>query len=252
MELKAITSYLDNYLELASFSEQSANGLQVENSGDVHKIGLAVDPCLEAILRCAEAGCNLLIVHHGLFRGGESHLVGHVFRRLRALIMSDIALYAVHLPLDAHPEVGNNVQIARMLDLRDIQPVGCSLGRPIGVKGSLRTPTSCAQIIPMLESFLGRCHFLVRFGPEQIHSVGVISGSATDASLFQELRAEGIDLLVTGEPKHGAYHLAQECGLNIFYGGHYQTETFGVTALGKHLAARLGLAALFLEVPSPF
>lgn len=252
MDLKQITDYLDKYLEVPSFNDESSNGLQVENSGVVNRIALAVDACLEAILKCAEAACTMLIVHHGLFWGKESLLLGTLFRRIRALIMSDTALYAVHLPLDAHPEVGNNIQIARVLGLKDVQSFAMYRGKPIGIKGLLHTPTSFPEVLHHLNALLGPCTATIQYGPEQVHSIGIVAGSATDPSLFQEVRMQGIDLLVTGEPKHGAYHLAQELGLNIFYGGHYRSETFGPKALGEHIQKHLGIPTVFLDAPSPF
>ena len=113
MELKEITLYLNDYLNVAAFDDDAANGLQVENSGTVKKVGVAVDACLESITKAADAGCGMLIVHHGLFWGRPFLLTGNYYQRMSALIKSDIALYASHLPLDAHPEVGNNIQISR-------------------------------------------------------------------------------------------------------------------------------------------
>jgi len=252
MDLKKIADYLDKYLDVSSFNDDSLNGLQVENSGDVKKVAVGVDACLEAILKAAEAACTMLIVHHGLFWGRESLLVGTLFRRIRALLLSDIALYAAHLPLDAHPGVGNNAQIARIVGLQDVQPFAMHRGRPIGMKGLLQTTQSLPEVLHDLDALLGPCTATIQCGPRQIHSIGIVSGSATDPSLFQEIRTLGIDLLVTGEPKHGAYHLAQELGLNIYYGGHYRSETFGPKALGKHIQKRLKIPTVFLDVPSPF
>jgi len=249
MQLKQITDYLDGFLEIQSFQDDSANGLQVENNENVEKIGLAVDACHETIVKAAEAQCNLLIVHHGLFWGRQQLLTDWFFQRVRALIMADIALYAVHLPLDAHPEVGHNAQIARMIGLSDIEPFIPFHGRPIGMRGILGSPLSCSEAGDKLEKIIGNRSAFLAFGPETVHSIGVVAGSATDPALFKELKVQGIDLFVTGEPKHGAYHLAQEFGLNIFYGGHYTTETFGMKELGRHLEQQLQIPALFIDSP---
>ena len=252
MELKKVADYLDKYLEIAAFRDDSANGLQVENSGNVERIGLAVDACHEAIVKAGNAQCSLLIVHHGLFWGKQELIIDNQFQRIRALIMADSALYAVHLPLDAHPVVGHNIQIAQKIGLSDIEPFAQYYGRPIGMKGKLKKPQSCSEAARDLEKSIGHCRCLLQFGPGEIRSIGIVSGSATDLALFKELKVQGIDLFVTGEPKHGVYYLAQELGLNIFYGGHYLTETFGMKALGEHLEKQLNIPTEFIDAPCIF
>ena len=252
MELKKITGYLDNYLETDAFRDDSANGLQVENSENVEKIGLAVDACQAAILKAVEAKCSLLIVHHGLFWGKQQIITDSHFQRVRALIMADIALYAAHLPLDAHPEVGHNIEIARKIGLNDIEPFAPYYGRPIGMKGRLEKPKPCKEIALDLEKAIGSCRGFLEFGPEKVRSIGIVAGSATDPALFREIKLQGIDLFVTGEPKHGAYYLAQEFGLNIFYGSHYLTETLGMKALGQHLQKQFGIPTEFMDTPCIF
>jgi len=252
MELKELVDYLDQYLETNSFSDASANGLQVEGCGPVKRVGLAVDACLASILQAAEKGCNLLIVHHGLLWGEEIRLCGHTYRRVRSLIQADIALYASHLPLDAHPEVGNNIQIARRLSLSDVHPFGEYRGIPIGFQGCLEEPIRLRDALAACSEKIGPPKTVLQFGPEEIHRVGIVTGSASDAPIFDEAARSGIDLLVTGEPKQAAYNLAQEYGLNVYYGGHYHTETFGVKALGNHLTERFGLPTEFVETACPF
>jgi len=248
MDLKKITNYLDEYLEVRDFSDVSANGLQVENSGKVEKIGLAVDAGLEVIEKAAAENCDLLIVHHGLFWGKQMLLQDSHYKRIRALICADTALYAAHLPLDAHPEVGNNAQIAKKIDLQQVEPFALYNGRNIGMMGKLKTKKPCEEAIKYFEAQIGRCNHVLNFGSKEILSVGVVSGSATDADLFKEIKKLGIDILITGEPKYEAYYLAKEIGLNIFYGGHYTTETFGIKALGKLLEKELKIKTVFFDV----
>ncbi|OPY14165.1 MAG: putative GTP cyclohydrolase 1 type 2 [Syntrophus sp. PtaB.Bin001] len=252
MELKRIINHIDSYLNIGSFKDDSINGLQVENSGFINKIGLAVDACQEAIYKAEKAGCNLLIVHHGLFWNRRQLIVGNSFQRIRALIMADMALYAVHIPLDAHPEIGHNRAIARLLDLDGIEPFAMYHGSYIGIKGRFKKPGSREQVAAEVEKAIGSRRGLLKFGPEKIDTVAVVAGSATDPDLFKELKDEGIDLFITGEPKHGAYHLAQEFGLNIFYGGHYQTETFGIKALGDYLHKMFSIPVAFIDAPCFF
>ncbi len=252
MELKKITDYLNSYLDIAAFRDDSANGLQVENSGNVAKIGLAVDACHEAIVKSGNAGCNLLVVHHGLFWGKQELVTDNYFKRIRSLIMADIALYAVHLPLDAHPEVGHNIQIAKKIGLSNLEPFAQYYGKLIGMKGKLKAPKSLREIASDVEKAIGHLRALLEFGPDEIHSIGIVSGSATEPALFKELKVQGIDLYVTGEPKYGAYYLAQELGINVFYGGHYITETFGMKALGVLLEKELNIPTEFIDVPCIF
>jgi len=249
--LADLVRYLDHYLDAAAFQDASENGLQVENTGRVRKVGLAVDASLQGILMAAEQACDLLLVHHGLFWGAPVPVRGIHYRRLRALMQSDMALYAAHLPLDAHPEVGNNIQIAAGLKLDRHEPFARYGGRFLGVQGTFSSPLSWEEAQETCRKLLGHETRILRFGPGMISRVGIISGSATDPALFQEAVESGIDLLVTGEPKQAAYYLAQEMGLNVFYGGHYRTETFGVRALGDHLADRFGLPVVFLDTACP-
>jgi dinuclear metal center YbgI/SA1388 family protein len=252
MELKEITLYLNDYLNVAAFDDDAANGLQVENSGTVAKIGVAVDACLETITKAADAGCSMLIVHHGLFWGRPFVLTGNYYKRLSALIKSDMALYAAHLPLDAHPEVGNNAQIAKKVGLVSIEPFAYYHGQPIGMRGKFSAPQRLADVAKDLEKIIGSCHRLLQFGPHMIQTVWVVSGSAYDPGLITQLHDQGIDLFITGEPKHAAYYLIQEFGLNIFYGGHYRTERFGPQALGEHISKQFGLPVVYIDAPSPF
>ena len=249
MELKHIVSYLDSYLALADYSDDSLNGLQVENGGGVTKIGMAVDACQDAIGRARDAGCNLLIVHHGLLWGKQQPLIYNYFERVRSLIEADMALYAAHLPLDGHPEVGHNIQIARAMELQSIEPFAQHMGRPLGVKGRLPQMLACQEASRRMHEVIGGCTGFLAFGPSMVSSVAVVSGSATIQELLWELKRQEIDLFITGEPRHGAYYLARELGLNIFYGGHYRTETFGMKALGRHLEEKLGIPGEFIDVP---
>ncbi len=252
MELKFIIDYLDAYFEIDAFQDDSANGLQVENSKKIEKIGLAVDACQESICKAAEAGCDLLIVHHGLFWGRQQLIIDHHYLRIRDLIMADMALYTVHIPLDAHPEIGHNRMIASRMDLDGIEPFALYHGRHIGVKGRLKRPCLRSEAAAEVEQAIGFCQGFLKFGAERISTVAIVAGSATDPELFKELKREGIDLFITGEPKHGAYHLAQEFGLNIFYGGHYQTETFGIKSLGEHLHKLWDIPVFFIDAPCIF
>jgi dinuclear metal center YbgI/SA1388 family protein len=249
MELLTLAAYLDEVLDCASFHDASANGIQVENRTTIKKVALAVDACLEAIEKAAAQNCNLLIVHHGLFWGTQQLMIDPHYSRIRALVKADMALYAAHLPLDAHPQLGQNAQIARALALEQTEPFAVYHGKAIGVRGSLASAVSRDEIAGVLTEKIGPRQAFFTFGPENIQTVGIVAGSATEPDLFRELRNQGIDLFITGEPKHGAMYMARELGLNIFYGGHYQTETFAMKALAAHLRETLNLQAEFIDTP---
>lgn len=247
MELYAIAAHLDELLDSKSFQDSSANGIQVANRTEIIKAALAVDACLEAIEKAAAENCNLLIVHHGLFWGEQQLVVDPHYSRIRALMQADMALYAAHLPLDAHPHLGHNAQIARMLDLSATEPFALYHGKAIGVRGNLASAVLRETMQQVLGEKIGPHQAFFPFGPETIQTVAIVAGSATDPDLFLELKSRGIDLFITGEAKHGAWYMARELGLNIYYGGHYTTETFGMKALAAYLQETLNLPAVFIE-----
>ena len=252
MELKKLVDYLNSYLQISRYHDKAINGLQVENSQVVEKIGLAVDASHESILKAAEEKCNVLIVHHGLFWGKRELIIDCHFQRVRSLIMADMALYAAHLPLDAHPEVGHNVQLANNIGIVDQEPFASHDGTMIGIKGRLPQVLHISKVAELVTNAVGSCQHLIAFGTEIIRTIGIVAGSATDSALFKELKVLGIDLFVTGEPRYSAYHMAKEFGLNVFYGGHYQTETVGMKALAKHLQETFHIPAVFIDIPSVF
>jgi len=193
---------------------------------------------------------DLLIVHHGLFWGQAAPLRGAFYHRIRALMDADLALYAAHLPLDAHPEVGNNACIARLVGLVDVKPCGLYRGREIGMSGRLPEPTPVDRAMDAVRASLGLDGQAWAFGPKRVRTVAVVSGSASDPAFIEALSDMGIDLYVTGETNHTAFHFAREHRINIFYGGHYATERFGIDALGSHLKAKFGLPVRFIDVPT--
>lgn len=239
MERDKLLAYLDAYLRIREFQDASLNGLQVEGSPQVHKIGAAVDAALRVFEKAKEAGVDFLIVHHGLFWGKVFPIRGHHKRRLEFLLQHGINLYAAHLPLDAHPEVGNNVQIARALGVVDLEPY------EVGIKGRFPVPTPLSEIADRLGQLTGMKCLVHQGGGELVQSATIVSGGA--AGLVAQVET---DLFITGEPKHGAFHEAFERGLNVIYAGHYGTEVFGVKALAEHLSGRFGLPWVFLDHPT--
>ena len=248
MDLRELTTYLGEYLQLDRVPDYSKalNGLQVENSGRVTRVAAAVDATQTTIDHAVREGADLLLVHHGLFWDGHQPLTGRRFRRLRALLEADMAVYAAHLPLDVHPEVGNCAVLAREIGVEIEGRFGDYKGCPVGVWGTLdiRREALCAR----LDETLGCRVKLVPGGPERVRRVGVITGSA--AGQIDEARAAGLDTFITGEGAHHHFFDAEEGGLNLFLGGHYATEVWGVRALARHLEQKFGLPWTFLDHPT--
>lgn len=252
VSLAELTAYIDQYLRIGEVPDEAnaVNGLQVTNrSGQVGKIVAAVDASLESI---EAAGGSfppvLLLVHHGLFWDGNIPLTGRRYRRVHALFEEDIALYSAHIPLDVHPEVGNNVGLARLLGLLDLRPFDLYRGIPIGVQGVLAEPVSCEVLVARVGQLLGSTPKLIRGGPTDTRRVAIITGGAGDR--IGAASEAGVDTYLTGEGPHHTYFDAMELGVNAIFAGHYATETIGVKALGEHLSARFGIPWEFHDHPT--
>ncbi|RLC77653.1 MAG: Nif3-like dinuclear metal center hexameric protein [Chloroflexi bacterium] len=249
MNRRELVTYLDDYLRVKEIQDSSQNGLQVEGPDEVTKVAFAVDGCQATFEQAIAAGAQLLIVHHGLFWADPVRLVGPLFRRARTLIEGGCGLYAVHLPLDLHPDVGNNAELARLLELQDARPFGEYHGNDIGIGGELDTPLPLDALVERLTQATGSSPVRVlAHGPEEASRVGCISGGA--AMMMDQVAEAGFDTFITGETSHSFFHHAADYGLNVIYGGHYATETLGVKALSRHLTKKFGLAATFLDVPT--
>ncbi|MGH7476738.1 MAG: Nif3-like dinuclear metal center hexameric protein [Longimicrobiales bacterium] len=248
LRLSELVEYLDAYLRTREIADSSRalNGLQVESGGEVTRVAAAVDASLAAIEAAGERNCDLLLVHHGLFWDGAQPLTERRYRRVRALMDAELAVYSAHLPLDVHPEVGNNVVLARELGLRLEGTFAVRDGTPLGVHGTLDLRREA--LAARLGEVLGGRVRLIAGGPERLRRVGVITGGA--GGMIGEAAAAGLDALVTGEGPHHTYFDAMEGGINVYYGGHYATETWGVRALAAHLEERFALPWEFLDLPT--
>jgi dinuclear metal center YbgI/SA1388 family protein len=245
-----LVAYLDEYLAADGWRDKALNGLQVEGRAEVRRIAVATDAALATFLMAAEAGADFLITHHGLFWGSVVPVTGAMRDRIAALLGAGISLYASHLPLDAHPEVGNNAVLARLLGLEGIAPFGEWDGRAIGFGGRLPAPLGAAELAARLEALLSTPPDVLAFGPEAIQRVAVVSGDA--AELVETAAREGFHALVTGETRHQSWHPAREHRIHLVFAGHYATETLGVRALGDHLAQRFGVETVFLDAPTGY
>jgi dinuclear metal center YbgI/SA1388 family protein len=248
MRLSELVDYLDRYLRVAEVPDWSGalNGLQVENGGEVTRVAAAVDASGAAIGEAVRRGCDLLLVHHGLFWDGNVPVTGRRYRRLHGLLTSGVAVYSAHLPLDVHPEVGNNVVLARELGIELDARFGEYQGEPLGVAGRLEL--SREGLAARLGDVLGTRVRLLPGGPERLRRVGVLTGGG--GGMIRAAVAAGLDGYVTGEGAHHTYFDAMEGGTNVYYGGHYATETWGVRALAEHVAGRFGWPWEFLELPT--
>jgi dinuclear metal center YbgI/SA1388 family protein len=249
MQRDELITYLDDYLRVKEIEDSSQNGLQVEGPEEVTKVAFAVDSCQVAFGQAVANEAQLLVVHHGLFWDKPLRLVGPIFQRVKTLIEGDCGLYAVHLPLDVHPEVGNNAELARLLGLKDTHAFGEYHGSKVGIGGVLDPPIPLDVLIERLARATGRPPVRVlAHGPAEVSQVGCISGGA--AFLMDQVAEAGFDTFVTGETSHAFFHYAAEWGLNVVYGGHYATETLGVKALARHLGEKFGLETTLLDIPT--
>ncbi len=245
-----LVAHLDGYLAIDEWEEKALNGLQVEGAGTVGRVALATDAALATFAMASEVGANFLIVHHGLFWGQPLPIVGAHRARVAALLDAGISLYAAHLPLDAHPGVGNNAVLGRLLELEKLAPFGRWGDRAIGWRGDLPAATDRAGLAACLEALLGPRPEVLPFGPDQIRSVAIVSGAAAD--LVPEAAAANVDAFVTGETSHVAWHQARELRVNVYFAGHYASETLGVRALGDHISKEFGIDAVFLDAPTGY
>ena len=248
VELAGVVAFLDRFLRVSAVPDapHALNGLQVANAGAVSRIAAAVDACAATIRLAAAREADLLLVHHGLFWGGLEPLTGRAYARVAGLVQHNIALYSAHLPLDVHPEVGNNHLLAGRLGVAVRGAFGEEYGVCLGVWGELDVPR--AELARRLERVVGGTPRLLGFGPDAVHKVGIVTGAA--GSMIAQAAAQGLDTFVTGEGSHHTFFVAEELGLNVFYAGHYATETVGVQALAERLGAEFGLPWSFLDHPS--
>jgi dinuclear metal center YbgI/SA1388 family protein len=249
MKRVELVAYLNEFLDVQAIQDRSNNGLQVEGAGEVERVALAVDAGLAAFEGARLAGAQMLIVHHGLFWSEPVMITGIHRRRLEVLLEAAISLYAVHLPLDFHGEVGNNATLARWLALEETGGFGDYKGHPAGIAGTLPAELSLeaftAQVVEAVGEPVDR---VWPFGRSRVRRVGIVSGGA--GFLVDQAAAAGVDVYLTGEVNHNVYHQAQELGLNVIFGGHYATETAGLKALAEHLAERFDLETTFLDLPT--
>ncbi len=248
VSLKEVVDFLDQTLNTAGISDYpgAVNGLQLENGGEIGRIVSAVDASLPVIEAIAEGGPGLLIVHHGMFWQGVQPVSGALYKKLKIAMDAGLAIYSSHLPLDIHPVFGNNVIMARELGMKSIVPILSHKNVILGVQGTWEG--SRQSFLDRMKEVLGGSVHLCPAGPEKISKIALITGGA--GSEVAKIAGLGVDTFVTGEGPHWSYPLAEEFGINLFYGGHYATETFGVKAIAQELSKHFQVPWQFHDHPT--
>jgi len=247
---EAIVAHLDEVLDSNSFEDYGPNGLQVPGRREVRLVVTGVSAHRELFERAEDAGADLVLCHHGiLWGGGPAAITDQLKARLEVLFRSGASLAAYHLPLDAHPEVGNNALLCEALGLERADRFGFARGRPIGFVGRSEDGIAADELVERCRAVTGREPLVVGRGPETVHNVGIVTGAG--ASTLDEAAGLGLDAFVTGEPAERVMADAREASMHFVAAGHYATETFGIRRIGELVAERFGVEHRFIDVPNP-
>jgi dinuclear metal center YbgI/SA1388 family protein len=240
-----IVAFANDFLDIGAYPDYGPMGLQVAGAAEVRKIACGVSASRELFERAAEAGAQMLLVHHGLFWEKDPRVVDRTMRgRLEALFHGDVSLVAYHLALDAHPEIGNNALLARELGVEPEERF-----TDWGFGGPLAEPEQISEFSSRVQEALDRPPLVFSYGPEQIERLAVLTGGA--ARYVTQAAAEGYDCFVTGEADEPTKHAAKEAAIHFVGGGHYATETLGVRSLAGKLAGEFGVEWEFIDLPNP-
>jgi dinuclear metal center YbgI/SA1388 family protein len=249
-DLLEMVAFMDRLLEVDTIADYCPKGLQVEGDKEVTGVLTGVSACMPLFERAVEEGAQMVLVHHGMFWDSDSRVVrGSLKERLRFLLSNDLSLVGYHLPLDRHPEVGNNAGIFRRLGLTEGRPFGEYKGQTIACMGDLAAPEPFDAFRARVAEVLGGEGLVLPFGPATVRTVAICSGGAPD--LVREAIEKGADVYLTGEASEYVYHLAREEGIHFIGAGHHRTERFGVMALGEALKVQFGVECRFVDVPNP-
>jgi dinuclear metal center YbgI/SA1388 family protein len=246
--LADISGFIDALLDIKNVADwaNALNGLQLANNGTVTRLGAAVDAGEATLQAAAAAGIDLLLVHHGLFWSGLQPLTGPAYRKTALAIRSNLAVYSAHLPLDVHPELGNNALLAVEIGLEHTEPFFFEKGRFIGLKAA--KSIAMPDLVSRVECAVEGPAKVFLAGPEFTRTIGVVTGGA--GAEISKAAGEGVDTFITGEGPHWAAIAAEELGINLILAGHYATETFGVKALAARVSREFGLPWQFIDHPT--
>ena len=252
--LNELASFLDSMLDVAGIPDytNAVNGVQVANFGAINGVATAVDFSTDSVNGAINSGARLLIVHHGMFWGGVQPLTAHRHSRLWALLTHDVAVYSAHLPLDVHPEIGNNALLAKRLGLEANGGFAKYKTIDVGLSGVSNIPTRllAERAAALAQEFGGRL-VTSPFAPDRVtRAWGVCTGAGADSETLREAAERGLDTLIVGEGPHHTAVEARELGIVVLYAGHYATETLGVRALGELLAQRFKISSTFVDNPT--
>lgn len=247
--LSTLVEEADRFLNAARIADYCPNGLQVEGRPQVRRIVSGVTASQALLDAAVEAEADVVLVHHGYFwKGEDARVTGMKRRRLQTLLGHDISLLAYHLPLDLHPEIGNNVQLARQLEITVEGPLDPDNPKVVGLLGSLAEPMTARDFARRVQEVLGREPLLVE-GAGMVRRIGWCTGGGQ--GYIDDAIAAGVDLFLTGEASEQTFHSARENGVSFIAAGHHATERYGVQALGDYLARRFAIEHLFIDCPNP-
>jgi dinuclear metal center YbgI/SA1388 family protein len=246
--LQEIVSFLDRELRTSEIPDYSGavNGLQLENGGTVTRIAAAVDASLPVVEAAVAAGADLLLVHHGMFWQGTQPLTRAYYKKIKTAIDGNLAIYSSHLPLDVHPEWGNNIQLVKALGFSAGGTFFDWKGLRLGLTAEVEIERGV--LIERLTAAVGGPVHVCPGGPEVVRKLGLVTGGA--GAEVAQCTSSGIDTFITGEGPHWSYPLAEELGINLLYAGHYATETFGVKALAARLSGDHAIPWSFIDRPT--
>ena len=246
----AIVSFLDELLQPGEFRDVSVNGLQIPGREEVFRVATGVSATRELLERAVTADAQLVLVHHGLFWTFDDAGLDAITReRVRILLAADVGLLAHHLPLDAHPEHGNNALLAEALGADGHDVYAMADGTPVGRVARFDGGVALDELVTRVAATTGREPLRLGAGPDVVHRAAIVSGAAADEA--PRAAAMGLDLLLTGEPRERTQAEARESGITVLAAGHHDTETLGVRRLGDLLADRFGLEHVWIDVPNP-
>ena len=248
--LKELTEYINTFLQIDRFKDYCPNGLQVEGKNEVHSVVTGVTASQALIDNACEKNADAILVHHGYFwRNEDARITGIKRKRIAALLENNISLLAYHLPLDAHPQVGNNAQLGRLLDIQMDGELRCNPSTVCGTYGHLKSAIKADVFKDKIDSVLRRKSTHIHAGTSDITTIGWCTGAGQ--GFIEVAIKQGLDAYISGEISEATTHLAREAGIHYFAAGHHATERYGVQALAEHLAKQFGIEHEFVDVDNP-